>query len=502
MDSNRAWNRRVGVRLLGAAALAALLIGFGMSGGFDRLNAPKIVNLWHQSASSQAVSQPVLTPQGLPDFVTLSKRLKPVVVNVSTTQVSQGGQGFDSPFGGEDDPFVDFWRKFFGGPSPRGPYRQKSLGSGFIIDKDGSILTNNHVVDNASKIVVKLADGREFDAKVVGRDAKTDLAVIKISVDETLPVAPLGDSDQLEVGEWVMAIGNPFGLDNTVTSGIVSGKGRHLPGGGPYDSFIQTDASINPGNSGGPLINIRGEIVGINSAIYSRSGGNIGIGFAIPMNLVKELLPQLKGKGKITRGYLGVLIQKVTPEIAESLGMDKPRGALVADVTKGGPADNAGVKVGDVIIEFDGKEIRDSNDLPIVVARTAVEKKVPMKVLRDKKETTLTVAVGEMKEQESVASASEKSELGVTVQQVTPEIAEGLGLERPEGVVITAVEPGSAAEDAGLRRGDIVLEVDRKPVRKVADYRKAIGEVKKGKGVLFLVRRGTSTIFLALKPPQ
>jgi serine protease Do len=280
----------------------------------------------------------------------------------------------------------------------------------------------------------------------------------------------------------------------------VSAKGRHI--GGPYDNFIQTDASINPGNSGGPLINLRGEVVGINSAIYSRSGGNIGIGFAIPINLVKELLPQLKGKGKVTRGYLGVLIQKVTPEIAESLGMDKPRGALVADVTKGGPAEAAGIKVGDVITEFDGKEIRDSNELPIVVARTAVDKKVRVKVVRDKKEITLTIPVGEMKDEEVVASAGEKGELGLTVQQVTPQIAESLGVERADGVVITAVDPGSTAEDAGLRRGDIIMEVDRKPVRKVADFRKAVGEVKKGKGVLFLVRRGESTLFLALKPSR
>src|SRR4051794_10418874 len=342
MAGNRMWNGRVGVRLLVAAALVAAFIGVRMSGGFDRFTGAKLVNLWGGTSDPQVSSEPLLTPQGLPDFVTLAKKMRPVVVNVSTTQISQGGQGSESPFGGgEDDPFAHFWRKFFGGPSPRGSFRQKSLGSGFIIDKDGSILTNNHVVENASKIVVKLADEREFEAKVVGKDAKTDVAVIKIEAKESLPVAPLGDSDRLDVGEWVMAIGNPFGLDNTVTSGIVSGKGRHLPGSGPYDSFIQTDASINPGNSGGPLINLRGEVVGINSAIYSRSGGNIGIGFAIPMNLVKELLPQLKGKGKVTRGYLGVLIQKVTPEIAESLGMNKPRGALVADVTKGGPAEAA-----------------------------------------------------------------------------------------------------------------------------------------------------------------
>lgn len=296
-----------------------------------------------------------------------------------------------------------------------------------------------------------------------------------------------------------MAIGNPFGLDSTVTSGIVSAKGRHI-GQGPYDNFIQTDASINPGNSGGPLINLRGEVIGINTAIFSRSGGNIGIGFAIPINLVKELLPQLRGKGKVTRGYLGVLIQKVTPEIAESLGMDRARGALVANVSKDGPAEKAGVKVGDVIIEFDGKEVKDSGELPIIVARTPVDRRVRMKVLRDKKEVQLSVNVGELKDEEIVASAPEKGELGMTVQRLTPQIAESLGLEKTEGVVVSAVDPGSAADEAGIRRGDVILEVDRKPIRSLEEYKSALSGIRKGKGVLLLVRRGESTLFLALKP--
>jgi serine protease Do len=296
-----------------------------------------------------------------------------------------------------------------------------------------------------------------------------------------------------------MAIGNPFGLDSTVTSGIVSAKGRHI-GQGPYDNFIQTDASINPGNSGGPLMNLRGEVVGINTAIFSRSGGNIGIGFAIPINLVKELLPQLRGKGKVTRGYLGVLIQKVTPEIAESLGMERGRGALVANVSKDGPAERAGVKVGDVIIEFDGKEIKDSGELPIVVARTPVDRKVRMKVLRDKKELQLSVTVGELKDEEVVASAPEKGELGMTVQRLTPQIAESLGLDKTDGVVVSAVDPGSAADEAGIRRGDVIVEIDRKPIRSIDEYKKSVAGIRKGKGVLLLVRRGESTLFLALKP--
>jgi serine protease Do len=490
------WGGGLSIKAVALVALTSLAIGLGISGSLDWLAPSRAVNLLGEAPNPESRAF-----TGLPDFVNLAKKMKPIVVNISTTtQVPENRSGpeFGSPFG-EEDPFNDFWRRFFGGPLPRGPQRQRSLGSGFVIDSDGSILTNNHVVENATKIVVKLADDQEYEAKVVGRDQKTDIAIIKINAKTGLTAANLGDSDALEVGEWVVAIGNPFGLDSTVTSGIVSAKGRHI-GQGPYDNFIQTDASINPGNSGGPLLNLRGEVIGINTAIFSRTGGNIGIGFAIPINLVKELLPQLRGKGKVVRGYLGVLIQKVTPEIAESLGMEKSQGALVANVSKDGPAEKAGVKVGDVIVEFDGKEIKDSGELPIIVARTPIDKKVRMKVLRDKKETYLTVAVGELKDEEVVATAPEKGELGLTVQRLTPQMAESLGLEKAEGVVVTAVEPGSAAEEAGIRRGDIIVEVDRKAVRSIDDYKKAVAGVRKGRGVLFLVRRGDSTLFLALKP--
>src|SRR6266480_4039492 len=493
------WSGGVSFKGAVVVALVSLAIGLGISGSLDWLAPSRAVNLLGDPGNNDSRN-----PGGLPDFVNLAKKMKPLVVNISTTQVGEGRgspQEFGSPFGGDEDPFNDFWRRFFGGPVPRGPQRQRSLGSGFIIDGDGSILTNNHVVENATKIVVKLSDDQEYDAKVRGRDQKSDSDVIKISAKGNLPTANLGDSDKLDVGEWVVAIGNPFGLDSTVTSEIVSAKGRHI-GQGPYDNFIQTDASINPGNSGGPLLNLRGEVVGINTAIFSRSGGNIGIGFAIPTNLVKEVLPQLRGKGKVTRGYLGVLIQKVTPEIAESLGMEKGYGALVANVSKDGPADKAGVKVGDVIVEFDGKEVKDSGDLPIVVARTPVDKKVRMKVLRDKKEVTLTVAVGELKEEEVVAAVPDKGELGMTVQKLTPQIAESLGLDKTEGVVVTAVEPGSAADEAGIRRGDVIVEVDRKPIRSLDEYKKTVAAIRKGKGVLFLVRRGESTLFLALKPQR
>ena len=376
-------HRKIGIKAVGVVAFVFLLLGLGVGGKLNGL-----------------MNRPTLAfSAGAPQGVTLARKLKPVVVNISATQTMAPREQAPNRFERED-PSGEFWGQFFG-DNPRGntPRRQKSLGSGFIIEDDGTILTNYHVVANAEKIVVKLVDNREFQAKVVGQDPKTDVAVIKIDARAGLAIAPLGDSDKLEVGEWVMAIGNSFGLDSTVTSGIVSAKGRHI-GAGPYDNFIQTDASINPGNSGGPLINLRGEIVGINSAIVTQTGGNMGIGFATPINLVKELLPDLKKKGKVTRGALGVVIQEVTPTIADSLGMDKVRGALVAGVSKGGPAEHAGIKIGDVITEFDGKEVKEPNDLRMMVARTALNKNVSVKLLRDKKESTASVTIGELKEEQ------------------------------------------------------------------------------------------------------
>jgi serine protease Do len=427
------------------------------------------------------------------DIAVLAKAVGPVVVNIATTQISKAPNQpspFDSP-GPSEDP----WERFFGQPLPKGPFRQHGLGSGFIIEADGIILTNNHVVANAEKILVRLQDEREFEGRVIGKDPKTDIAVIKINAKD-LPVVSLGDSDRLQVGEWVVALGSPFGLANTITAGIVSAKGRWI-GAGPYDNFIQTDASINPGNSGGPLVDLRGEVVGMNTAIFSRAGANIGIGFAIPINLIKELLPELKSKGKVTRGWLGVSIQQVTPDLAASLGMDTAAGALVTDVVAGGPAENAGIKVGDVIIEYNGQPIKHSSELPIDVARTPVGKSVPLKVLRGKETTHLSVQVEQLREEGVVASTSTKSGIGLTVRRVTPEIAQSLGLDGVQGVVVTAVDPESPGGAAGLRRGDVILEIDRKPIRSVTDYEKAVS--KKDKNLLFLVRRGETNIFLALK---
>jgi serine protease Do len=340
-----------------------------------------------------------LPSRGSPDFVTLARKLQPIVVNISTTQmaaVQSAPRGRPNP---EEDPMEEFLERFFGQRPPSGrSQQQRSLGSGFIIGPDGSIVTNAHVVENAKKIIVKLSDKREFEAKVLGKDPKTDVALIKIDSNESLPTAELGDSEQLQVGEWVMAVGNPFGLDSSVTSGIISAKGRHI-GAGPYDNFIQTDTPINPGNSGGPLVNLRGQVVGINMAIVSQTGGNIGIGFATPINLIKELLPQLEAKGKVTRGWVGIAIQEVTPNLAHAFGLQKPHGALVTEVLTGGPAERGGIRVGDIITEYDGQQVKEANDFPLMVARTQVNKEVQVKVLREGKGVPSRVTVAEMPEE-------------------------------------------------------------------------------------------------------
>ena len=397
----------------------------------------------------------------IPSFTELAKKVKPVTVNISTTKIIKGRKSlrrFEPPSGGDEEQFRDFFgddffRRYFG-DGPQRDFKQQSLGSGFIIDREGYVLTNNHVVAESDEIKVKLENEKEYDAKIIGRDEKTDIALIKITkAPAELPVAVLGDSDALEVGEWVMAIGNPFGLMETVTVGVVSAKWRKI-GAGPYDDFIQTDASINPGNSGGPLFNLNGEVVGINSAIYTPSGGNIGIGFAAPINLAKKIVRQLKEKGKVTRGWLGVVVQEVTPELAKSFGLKEGKGALVADAEKGGPADNAAIKGGDIITTFDGKEITKMSDLPLMVAETEVGKKVLVSVIRDGNEKEFTVTIGELKEKEAAAApGEEQSNLGLTAEQITPDLARRYGLSEDEGILITQVEPGSPADDAGSKAG-------------------------------------------------
>ena len=445
--------------------------------------------------AQKAETTPALTnPPG--SFSELVKQASPSVVNISVEKVVRGRGGAPMPFG-PDDPFRDFFDRFFGDRMPK-DFKQRGLGTGFIIDKEGFILTNNHVVENADEIKVRMADEKEFSAKIIGRDPKTDLALIRIATKKPLKPLPLGDSDALGVGDWVVAIGNPFGLGNTVTAGIVSAKYRQL-GAGAYDNFIQTDASINPGNSGGPLLNTAGQVIGINSAIFSQSGGNIGIGFAIPINMAKDLLPQLK-TGKVIRGWLGVMIQPISPELKDKLKLKDTRGALVADVTKDGPADKGGIKRGDVIVTFDGKEIESSNDLPYVVASTPVGKNVTIEVIRKGQKKRLDVEIGKLKEEKETQAVSEmKPHLGMSLEELTPELAERLGLSETRGIVVVQVEANSPAAEAGLRGGDIILEVDQGPVGSLDQLNRKLGSYKEGDTILFLIKRGEATLYLTMK---
>ncbi|WAC07085.1 MAG: DegQ family serine endoprotease [Thermodesulfobacteriota bacterium] len=436
-----------------------------------------------------------------PSFVEIAKKINPAVVNISTEKMVKGSDNVFRHYFGPGGPSPrdffgdDFFDRFFG-EQPEKEHKEKSLGSGFIISRDGYILTNNHVVEGADKIKIRLGNEKEYVGKIIGKDEKTDVAVIKVDTKENLPFVTLGDSDLLEVGEWVMAIGNPFGLEHTVTVGVVSAKGRVI-GAGPYDNFIQTDASINPGNSGGPLVNTKGEVIGINTAIVAQANG---IGFAIPSNMAKEILPQLKEKGRVIRGWLGVMVQKVTPELAQSFGLAEGRGALVAQVQESSPAAKAGIKKGDIIVKFDGKEIKEMDELPRMVAGTPIGKNVGIVIFREGKEITVTLTIGEMPEGEKEVNLSKKTEnnLGLTVKNITPELANQLGLAEKEGVLVISIEPGGPAEDVGIMKGDIIKEVNRKPVKNVREYSEAIGKVKPGENILFFIKRGDDSLYVVL----
>jgi len=451
-----------------------------------------------QRAVSAADTSVKPFPQAPASFTDLVERVKQGVVNVSSTKVVKR-RAMPSPFGPQS-PFRDFFgddffERFFG-QMPR-EQKQHSLGSGFIIDPaKGFILTNNHVVANANEINVRLDNGKDYEGEVVGRDPKTDLALIRTKKKmDTTASEPLGDSDKALVGEWVMAIGNPFGLERTVTVGIISAKGRVI-GAGPYDDFLQTDAAINPGNSGGPLFNMKGEVIGINTAIVASGQG---IGFAIPINLAKEILPQLE-KGKVIRGWLGVSIQDVTPELAKSFNLKDTKGALVADLVKDSPAQKAGIERGDIIVSFDGKAITSAHELSRTVAGTAPNTKAKLEVIRSGKRQALTVQVGTMPGEAEEESKVVAAELGLSVQTLTPELAEQFEWPREEkGVLITGVEPGSAAEDGGLRRGDLIKEMDHKPVQTVDEYRRQLNKAKQGESILFLIKRGNQTFFVTVK---
>jgi serine protease Do len=447
---------------------------------------------------SKAKTELIGFPQS---FADLAEKVKPAVVNISTTStVKVPGNPFRHFFGpnqGEQNgPFDDFFKNFFN-EVPDQKMKQQSLGSGFIINKDGYIVTNNHVVDNADEIKVKLSDGREFKAKVVGRDSKTDLALIKISsLFENLPLLPLGDSEKMRVGDWVLAVGNPFGLEQTVTQGIISATGRVL-GSGPYDNFLQTDAPINPGNSGGPLVNIKGEVIGINSAIIPSGQG---LGFAIPSSLAKSITTQLKEKGKVVRGWIGVTIQAVTPDLAKSFGMKEAKGALVGNVVKDGPAEKGGIKTGDIIVSFDGKSVKTSNDLPRLVAEATVGKTVEVTVIRESKEVHVSIKVEEMTEARMATQSSEPvHSFGMKVDNITPQLRQQFGTVEKSGVIVVDVEEGSLAANSGIQQGDVIKEVNRKSVKNITDYNQAMERTGKGQPLLMLLKRGKQTFFVSME---
>lgn len=422
----------------------------------------------------------------------LVERLKPSVVNIKVTKVQKTGMNIPRPPKGS--PFDNFFDQFFPpGYQPR--ERQVSgAGSGVIINEEGYILTNNHVVEGAKEVLVTLDDQKEYTAEIVGLDPKTDLAVLKIDGGDDLPAAAMGDSDRLRVGDQVMAIGNPFGLSHTVTSGIVSAKDRVI-GAGPYDDFIQTDASINPGNSGGPLFNMKGEVVGINTAIIPYGQG---IGFSIPVNTAKALIPELVEKGEVTRGYIGIRFQGLTDDLVKAMDLEDKKGALVADVIAGGPADEGGIQRGDVIISFNGRRLEKSQELPAIVAAAPVGEKADVIVIRDGKERHLKVAVGKMESKQTQArskSPKDDEKWGLMLQDLTPQIASRLGVDTEKGAVITGVAPGSPAEEARLRRGDVILEVDQAPVDSAEDVAQA---VKDKDSVLLLVQRREIKQFVPL----
>jgi serine protease Do len=436
---------------------------------------------------------PAAMPVGSGSFAKVAEAVGPAVVNINTFARGGGGRTPIEEFFGDE-----FLRRFFGGETER-QQQQRSLGSGVIVDPSGIALTNAHVVERATDIEVVTAEGKKHKAKLVGLDKRTDLAVLRLQGGGApYPAAVLGDSDKVKVGDWVLAIGSPFGLQQTVTAGIISAKGRSI-GQGPFDDFLQTDAAINPGNSGGPLVNMSGEVVGINSAILSRSGGNVGIGFSIPSNMAKRIYTELAAKGKITRGWLGVSIQELTPELAKGFGLKEPRGVLIADVVKDSPADRAGLTSGDVLVEFDGKRVDTPQDLQKVVAATAPGKGVPVKVWREKGEKTLEIKLGETPEETAQLEpgGKGKSLLGLETRPITPDIQRQLNLRTTDGVIVARVEEESAAAEAGMQRGDVVREVNRQRIRSMQDFERATQGIKPGDRVTMLLQRGPQPLYVA-----
>jgi serine protease Do len=471
-----------------------LIIGLGISFQFD-LTQNSYSAGTQPEISDKAVDLLSRTNQAMAEVVSA---VKPSIVNISSTKTVKT-HGFRSPF--FNDPFFNrFFGDQFGHLDKPREYKQSGLGSGVIVNEDGYILTNNHVIKDADEIVVKLSDKREFKGKVVGTDPKTDLAVVRIDADD-LPVIKIGDSYDLKVGETVIAIGNPYGLSQTVTSGIVSAKGRANVGIADYEDVIQTDAPINPGNSGGALVNIKGELVGINTAIFSTSGGYQGIGFAIPANMAKSVMKSLIKEGKVTRGWLGVSIQPVSEDIAEHFKLKEQKGALVAEVVEDSPAEKAGIKRGDVILKYDGKYVDGPDHLKNMVAATLPDSKIETIVSRDGKEKIIPVKIGELPSELKIASGAFDYDNvlgGVSVQDINPDLRKSLDIpKRVSGVIVNTVDADSKAAGA-LKKEDVIMEINRKNIRNTGDYRKAVSKIRSGDGVLLLLYRSGSMIYVTL----
>ncbi len=478
--------RKTFVGALVIAVLFGLGLGILVTARAQLVRSPAVA-LGNPDLPIIPVQAPPLSPG---TFAKVAEAVKPAVININT--VSRGGQSGRTPF--EEYFGEDFFRRFFGTEPERIP--QRSLGSGDIVDPSGIALTNAHVVDRATEIEVITLDGSKHRAKVVGLDKKTDLAVLRLDDGKgTFRSARVGDSDRVQVGDWVLAIGSPFGLQATVTAGIISAKARQI-GAGPFDDFLQTDAAINPGNSGGPLVNMQGEIVGINTAIVA---GGSGIGFAIPSNMARKVYTELVAKGKVSRGWLGVSIQPLTPELAKSFGAKDTKGILVSDVMPDSPAARAGIKPGDIVVEYDGKKMEAPADLQRAVGLTNPGQEVHVKVWRDTGEKTLSFKIGEAPDEREARSPAgrARSMLGLDVKPITPEVAHQLGLSSNEGVVVARVEDGSAAADAGVQRGDVIREVNRQRVRSLADYERLTRDVKDGDRLTLLLQRGQMSLYVA-----
>jgi serine protease Do len=488
---------QVKLKTFGVALILALIVGIA-AGAFATARGP-----WAQPPALpptlpsmvQAPILPVQMPLTTGTFAKVAEAIKPAVININT--VSRGGAGIGGRTPFEEFFGEEFFRRFFGDVPERIP--QRSLGSGVIIDPSGIALTNAHVVEKASEIEIITLDGNKHKAKVMGLDKKTDLAVLKLDDSKgKFAFARVGDSDRLQVGDWVIAVGSPFGLQATVTAGIISAKARQI-GQGPFDDFLQTDAAINPGNSGGPLVNMQGEVVGINTAIVA---GGSGIGFAIPSNMAKKIYTELQTKGRVSRGWLGVSIQPLTPDLASSFGAKDAKGVLISDVVPDSPAGKAGLKPGDILLEFEGKKTDAPADLQRAVGLASPGQDSKVKVWRDGSERTLTVKIGEAPDereaqQRGSSRGSTPTVLGLDVRAITPEVARQLNLRASEGVIVARVDEGSPAAEAGIQRGDVIREINRQRVRTPADYERITGDAKDGDRLTVLLQRGPMSLYVA-----